>query len=76
MNPLDLVRLTALMEPGQGRPEIIIGLIDGPVVLGHPDLAAGHIREMPGKLGSTCARSDSAACQHGTFAAGIHRGDR
>jgi subtilisin family serine protease len=71
MNPLDLVRLTALMERGQGRPEIIIGLIDGPVILDHPDLAAGHIREMPGKLGSACARSDSAACQHGTFVAGI-----
>jgi subtilisin family serine protease len=70
MNPLDLVRLTALMERGQGRPEIIIGLIDGPVI-DHPDLTAGHIREMPGKLGSACARSDSAACQHGTFVAGI-----
>ncbi|MCI0600958.1 MAG: S8 family serine peptidase [Beijerinckiaceae bacterium] len=71
MSPLDLVRLTALMERGQGRPEVIIGLIDGPVILDHPHLAAGHIREMPGKLGSACARSDSAACQHGTFVAGI-----
>jgi subtilisin family serine protease len=71
MNPLDLIRLTALMERGQGRPEIIIGLIDGPLILDHPDLAAGHIREMPGKLGGACARSDSAACQHATFVAGI-----
>ncbi|MCI0353505.1 MAG: S8 family serine peptidase [Beijerinckiaceae bacterium] len=71
MKPLDLVRLTALMERAQGRAEIVIGLIDGPVVLSHPDLAAGRLREMPGKLGSACARSDSAACQHGTFVAGI-----
>jgi hypothetical protein len=66
MNPLDLVRLTALMERGEGSPEIVIGLIDGPVTLDHADLAATHIREMLGKLGSACARSDSAACQHGT----------
>ena len=32
MNPLDLVKLTALMElSGGGRREIVIGLIDGPV---------------------------------------------
>jgi subtilisin family serine protease len=71
MNPLDLVRLTALMNQNQGRPEIAIGLIDGPVMLGHPGLAAGRIRTVPGRLGSACARSDSAACQHGTFVAGI-----
>jgi hypothetical protein len=59
------------MERAQGRAEIIVGLIDGPVILDHPDLAAGHIRETPGKLGSACARSDSAACQHGTFVAGM-----
>ncbi len=71
MNPLDLVGLTALMERTQGRPEIVIGLIDGPVFLAHPDFAAGGIRALPGGLGSACTRSDSAACQHGTYVAGI-----
>ncbi len=59
------------MERTRGRPEIVIGLIDGPVVRDHPDLAVDHIREMPGKFSSTCVRVDSAACQHGTFVAGI-----
>jgi subtilisin family serine protease len=68
---LDAVQLAALMELSAGRPEISIGLIDGPVVTDHPDLTIGHIREVPGKLGSACVRTDSAACQHGTFVAGI-----
>lgn len=72
MNPLDLAGLTALMDHTQGRPEIVIGLIDGPVILDHPDFAAGRIRTVPGgRVGSACARNDSAACQHGTFVAGI-----
>jgi subtilisin family serine protease len=68
---LDLVRLTPLLERTRGRPEIKIGLIDGPVVLDHPDLATENIREVPGEFGGTCALSSSAACKHGTFVAGI-----
>ena len=71
MGPLDLVQLTALMDRTSGRPEVSVGLIDGPVLLTHPDLASEHIREVPGKLRGTCARSDSIACMHGTFVAGI-----
>ena len=71
MNPLGLVKLTALMELTSGRPEITIGLIDGPVALSHPDLAGANIRELPGKLAVTCAQAESTACQHGTFVAGI-----
>jgi subtilisin family serine protease len=48
-----------------------IGLIDGPVVLDHPDLAAANIREVPGKLPAACADAGNAACTHGTFIAGI-----
>jgi subtilisin family serine protease len=71
MGPLDLVQLTALMNRTSGRAEISVGLIDGPVLLTHPELASEHIREVPGKLRGTCARSDSIACVHGTFVAGI-----
>ena len=71
MNALDLVKLTALMERSSGRPEIIVGLIDGPVAMNHPDLAGENIREIPGKLRGTCAPAASAACMHGTFVAGI-----
>lgn len=31
MNPTDLIGLTVLMERTSGRPEVLIGLIDGPV---------------------------------------------
>jgi subtilisin family serine protease len=68
---LDLVRLTPLMERARGNPEVTVGLIDGPVALTHPDLAGATIREVPGRLVGACARAGSAACQHGTFVAGI-----
>jgi subtilisin family serine protease len=71
MNALDLVRLPDLMKRGQGRPEITIALIDGPVARDLPDLAGAAIREIPGKLKGTCARADTVACTHGTFVAGI-----
>jgi subtilisin family serine protease len=68
---LDLVRLTPLLDRTRGRPEIKIGLIDGPVVLDHPDLTTENIREVPRELAGACALSSSAACKHGTFVAGV-----
>src|SRR5262249_14870264 len=46
-SPLDLVKLTALMERTRGRPDIKVGLIDGPVVMNQPDLASDKIQEIP-----------------------------
>jgi subtilisin family serine protease len=54
-----------------GSPEIAIGLIDGPIVIDHPDLATENIQEVPGKLSGVCLAASSAACTHGTFVAGI-----
>jgi subtilisin family serine protease len=71
IGPLDLVHLTPLIAKTAGRPEITIGLVDGPVFLTHPDLAGQNVREIPGKLRGTCADAGSAACLHGTFVAGI-----
>jgi subtilisin family serine protease len=71
MDLLELVKLTPLMERTRGRPEIMVGLIDGPVALNHPELAAGNIREVPGIGGGICVQVSSAACLHGTFVAGI-----
>lgn len=71
MGPLDLVKLTAVMERSSGSPDVKIGLIDGPVVTDHPDLAGEHLREIPGNGGATCTRANSTACLHGTFIAGI-----
>lgn len=71
MGPLDLINLTPLMERTSGIPKIKVGLIDGPVVIDHPDLATENILEVPGKLSGTCAQASSVACMHGTFVAGI-----
>ena len=71
MNPLDLVKLTALMDLGGGRREIVIGLIDGPVASSHRDLMAENIRDISEPNAGTCTQADSFACMHGTFVAGI-----
>ena len=71
MTPLDLVRLTALTDRTAGRPDVIIGLIDGPVAMNHPELASQHIHEIPGNARGACTQANSMACLHGTFVAGI-----
>ena len=71
MEPLARVRLTALMERTSGGAEIVVGLVDGPVVIDHPHLTGSRIREIPGTSGGACARASSAACLHGTLVAGI-----
>src|SRR5215471_13664525 len=71
MSALDLVRLSSLLQLTNGRAEMVVGLIDGPVAISHADLSAEKIREIPGRLRGTCARANSVACMHGTFVAGI-----
>ena len=76
MYPLDVVKLTALMQITRGRPEIVIGLLDGPVAVDHPDLMAEHIRELPGRQRGTRPQANIAARMHGTFVAGMLRAKR
>lgn len=71
MRTLDLVNLTALMSLTSGRSETVVGLIDGPVLMNHPDLASENIREISGPWHGACAQPESIACMHGTFIAGI-----
>lgn len=71
MDPLQLVRLEPLMSRAQGRGELAIALIDGPVALDHPDLAQSHIKQIPAGVGAFCLRPNSVACMHGTFVAGM-----
>ena len=58
------------MALSSGSPEIGIGLVDGPVAVDHPDLAGATVRPVGGD-DSACLRSDSGACAHGTFVAGM-----
>lgn len=74
--PLAMVKLTKLMERTRGRPEVTVGLIDGPVALAHPNLANAPIREIPGRTSAECIHTDSTACAHGTLVAGILSGER
>jgi len=68
---LGAIRLGELMDRSSGRPEIGIGLIDGPVFLSHPDLVRVAIQEVSDSQPSHCLRADSRACRHGTFVAGV-----
>jgi subtilisin family serine protease len=70
MDPLELVGLPGLMALTQGRRDVVVGLVDGPVALDHPDLETGKIRTLPGIPGA-CREPGSEACRHGTFVAGI-----
>jgi subtilisin family serine protease len=70
-SPLELINLVGLMERTSGNSEVVIGLIDGPIQMSHPDLAHAVIREIPGELSGACSRATSAACMHGTFVAGM-----
>ncbi|NJM44824.1 MAG: S8 family serine peptidase [Alkalinema sp. RU_4_3] len=76
MNPLDLVKLTPLMALTSGRPEVVVGLIDGSVLKQHPELVGATIRELSGGLSGQCIETSSTACIHGTFIAGILSGTR
>jgi subtilisin family serine protease len=71
MKPLELVRLIALMELTEGRSEVVVGLVDGPIAMHHPDLTGNAIREVPGKMSGACTTTSSTACLHATFVAGI-----
>jgi subtilisin family serine protease len=68
---LQLVKLPSLMNLTRGSSEISIGLIDGPVAMNHVDFAGSRIEEIGAKGGASCQDSNSEACRHGTFIAGI-----
>jgi len=71
MNPLELVRLPALMQRTSGHSEVLIALIDGPVLMDRPDLWTSNVRHLGHQLPATCAQPTSGACMHGTFVAGV-----
>lgn len=70
MNPLHMTGLSLLMARTLGIPDVVIGLIDGPVAEDHPDLFRENLRRIP-TVTSQCKDMDSMACRHGTFIAGI-----
>jgi subtilisin family serine protease len=71
MNAIELVRLPPLMTRTSGRPEIVVALIDGPVLMENADLWSSNVRHLSSTLSATCTQSSSTACIHGTFVAAI-----
>ena len=71
MDRLQLVRFPALMALTEGRREVAVALVDGPVLLQHTDLANSTIREVPAGARVTCSAATSEACSHGTLVAGV-----
>lgn len=59
------------MDLTSGSPEVRVALIDGPVLLGHPELTRENIREVPRPDGEVYAPAQQIAFRHGTFVAGI-----
>lgn len=63
------------MNLTEGRTEVRIGLIDGPVDVTHPDLSGQRISDVTGCAGAACS-TPGEACLHGTFVAGMLVGRR
>ena len=73
---LALVKLTALMERTGGIPEVKIGLVDGPVFTQHADLTSERLSDVSKNNAAACTTTNSVACMHGTFVAGILSANR
>ena len=71
MDPLKQIRLHSLMNLSSGKPDIKIGIIDGPVELNHSALEHTNIKTVRSSQVNTCVNASSIACSHGTFVAGI-----
>src|SRR6516164_6217899 len=70
-SPLDAVNLTGLMERTAGRPDVIVGLIDGSVAATLGDLATENIRVLSKASNRAPEHASGTALTHGTFVAGI-----
>jgi subtilisin family serine protease len=71
MDPLNQTGLQSLMSVSNGDPDIVIGIIDGPVDLNHPAFQDSNIKTVRDSQVSACKNATSIACSHGTFIAGI-----
>lgn len=75
-DPLELMRMRPLMDTTEGRQDIKIGVIDGPVDFSHPALRYSNIKRISDSHSNICKNAGSLACKHGTFICGILCADR
>jgi subtilisin family serine protease len=71
MDPLEQVKLRSLMAISTGIPDVVVGLIDGPVDFEHSAFLGSNISTVKGSQYAACRSTDSLACMHGTFIAGM-----
>lgn len=67
--PLSVTGLDAVMARGVGDPGLLVAMLDGPVLVDHPGLAASSLITLSGQA-ATCA-STGVGCGHGTAVAGV-----
>lgn len=71
MDPVRLAGLSPLFDLTRGSPEVVVGLIDGPVDVGHESLRGASIRPVDQHHRPHCTDPNSPECRHGTFVAGV-----
>lgn len=71
MGALELVNLPSLMADTLGSSEIVVGLIDGPVLTTHPDLAEAKIAALNFTSPESLPDSKGHAARHATAVAGV-----
>jgi subtilisin family serine protease len=71
MDPLNQTGLQSLMNVSNGDPNVVIGIIDGPVDLNHPAFQDSNMKTVRDSQIGACKNATSIACSHGTFIAGI-----
>jgi subtilisin family serine protease len=59
------------MNISSGHPDIVIGIIDGPVDFSHPAFRESRIKTVKDSQLGVCKNATDIACMHGTFIAGI-----
>src|SRR5712672_1401415 len=73
---LGLIKLLPLMQKATGSPELVVGMIDGPVDLTHSAFAGARIQTVRPQQTASCSYPSSSECLHGTAVAGILFADR
>ena len=76
MGHINLVNLGFLMNRSTGSAKVRIALIDGPVMTSHAALEKDDIFSIASGQPAHCNITDSIACDHGTFIAGILKAKR
>jgi subtilisin family serine protease len=59
------------MAVSTGIPDIVIGLIDGPIDFGHSAFRGSNITAVKDSQYAACRSAESIACIHGTFISGM-----